>query len=217
MRDGLARLLAEEPEDHGEVVDAERPERVLVRADHAEVLAVAVDAGDVAELAGVDELLHLAQARVVEEQVARHEDAVARAGERDELLHLLAAHRGRLLDEDVLARLERLLGEGVVRRHRRRDRDRVDRVVCERFGERAGDVRLWVAGCVLGLPRLVRIDDPGELGELPDDPHDVLAPATDARVGDADHSFQTFSSTMPRRPSAFRRSTTRWASSTSCA
>ena len=69
--DRLARLLAEEPEDHREVVDAERQERVLVRADHAEVLAVAVDAGDLAELAGVDEVLHLAQAGVVEEQVAR--------------------------------------------------------------------------------------------------------------------------------------------------
>src|SRR6185312_1518902 len=44
VRDRLARLLAEEPEDHGEVVDAERPERVLVRADHAEVLTVPVDA-----------------------------------------------------------------------------------------------------------------------------------------------------------------------------
>ena len=76
VRDGLGRLLAEQPEDHREVVDAERPERVLVRADDAEVLAVAVDAGDVAELAGVDELLHLAQARVVEEQVPGHEHEV---------------------------------------------------------------------------------------------------------------------------------------------
>ena len=118
VRDRLHGLLAEQPEDHREVVDAERPERVLVRADDAEVLAVAVDAGDVAELAAVDELLHLLQPGVVEEQVSRHQDEPAGAGEVDELLHLLAAHRGRLLDEDVLARLERLLCERVVGRHR---------------------------------------------------------------------------------------------------
>ena len=42
---------SEQVEDHREVVHAERPERVLVRADDAEVLAVAVDAEHVAELA----------------------------------------------------------------------------------------------------------------------------------------------------------------------
>ena len=39
----------------------------------AEVLAVAVDAEDVSELAGVDELLQLHDGRVVEQEVARHE------------------------------------------------------------------------------------------------------------------------------------------------
>ena len=41
----------------------------------------------------------------------RHEDEIARRGERDELVHLDGAHRRRLLDEDVLAGLERLLRE----------------------------------------------------------------------------------------------------------
>ena len=52
--DRLGRLLLEQPEDDREVVDAERPQRVLVGADHAEVLTIAVDAGDLAELARVD-------------------------------------------------------------------------------------------------------------------------------------------------------------------
>ena len=77
MRDALVRLLVEQVEDHREVVDAERPERVLVRADDAEVLAVAVDAEHLAELARVDQLLQLPHAGVVEEQVARHEHEVA--------------------------------------------------------------------------------------------------------------------------------------------
>ena len=160
VRDDLRRLLAEQPEDDREVVDAERPERVLVRADHAEVLAVAVDAGHVAELTRVDELLHLAQAGVVEQQMPGHEHAVVGARERDELLHLLAAHRRRLLDEDVLARLERLLRERVVGRHGRRDRDGLDRVVGERLGERARDAGLRVARRVVGLSRRRRCRRP---------------------------------------------------------
>ena len=88
MRGADLGLLVEEVEDHREVVDAERPERVLVLPDRAEVLAVAVDAEHVAELARVDELLQLADARVVEEQMPRHEDEAAFGGDRDELLHL---------------------------------------------------------------------------------------------------------------------------------
>ena len=81
MRDRLDRVLADQPEDHREVVHAERPERVLVRAHDPEVLPVRVDAEHVAELARVDELLQLAHARVVEEQVAGHQDEVALGGE----------------------------------------------------------------------------------------------------------------------------------------
>ena len=53
----LDRVLVEQEQDHGEVVDAERPERVLVRPDAPQVLAVAVDAEHVAERTGVDESL----------------------------------------------------------------------------------------------------------------------------------------------------------------
>ena len=116
-------------------MDAERPERVLVRAHDAEVLAVAVDAEHLAELAGVDQLLQLPDAGVVEQQMARHQHEVALGRERDELVHLGGAHRRRLLDEHVLARLERLLRERVVRRHRRRDHDGVERPVGEQLVE----------------------------------------------------------------------------------
>src|SRR5919106_5961755 len=51
------RLLVEEVQDHGEVVDAERQERVLVGADDPQVLAVPVHAEHRAELARVDHLL----------------------------------------------------------------------------------------------------------------------------------------------------------------
>src|SRR5689334_22753352 len=67
---GELRVLVEQVEDHREVVDAERPERVLVGAHDPEVDALAVDAEDIAELAGVDQLLQLQDSGVVEEEVA---------------------------------------------------------------------------------------------------------------------------------------------------
>ena len=216
VRDRLARLLAEEPEDDRQVVHPERPERVLVRPDHAEVLPVAVDARDLAERAGVDELLHRAKTGVVEEQVTGHQHEVTRFRERDQLLHLLAAHRRRLLDEDVLARFERLPRQLVVRGHGRRDDHRVDSRVGEQLVERTGRARLRVPRGVVRQPLLVRVADPCELCELAHHADDVLSPAADARVGDAaGQSFQTFSLVIPARPVALRRSTTSCASSTS--
>ena len=47
------------------------------------------------------------------------------------------------------------------------------------------------------MPSLVGVDDPGELAQLSDDSDDILTPAADARVGDAGHSFQTFSPAIP--------------------
>ena len=164
VRDRLGRLLAEEPEDHGEVVHAERPERVLVRADPPEVHAVAVHDRDLAELAAVDELLHLPQPRVVEQQVAGHEHEAAGACQLDQLLHLRALHRRRLLDEDVLAGLEGPPGEGVVRGDGRCDHDGFDLVVREGVRVRVGDLRGGVARRVLAPPLLVRLADPGEVG-----------------------------------------------------
>src|SRR5258708_22335388 len=133
----------------------------------------------------------------------------------DELLHLLAAHRRRLLHEDVLASLERLLRKVEMRWHRGRDHHGVDGVVGDQVVEGCGDSRRGIPLGVLGLTLGVRVAYPGELRELRDDPHDVLAPATDSGVGDTDHSFQTLGLVTPWRPTAFRRSTTSAASSTS--
>ena len=215
----LLGLLVEQVQDHREVVDAERPERVLVLADHAEVLAIAVDAEDVAEVARVDHVLHLLHAGVVEQQVAGHQDELALRGEADELLHLHGAHRGRLLDEDVLPRFERLLRERVVGRHRRRDDDclevgsgehlcvvLVDRDVRIARGEPPAQLRVEVA-------------ERDERAEIVEVPREVRAPVAEADQADArlaaGHSLKTFSDEVPLAPVALRRSTTSWASSTS--
>ena len=59
----LVGLLPGEPQHHRHVVRAERPERVLLGAQLAEVEAVAVDVADVAELAGLDQLAQALEAR----------------------------------------------------------------------------------------------------------------------------------------------------------
>ncbi len=112
-----------EVEHHGEVVDAERPQSVLVLAELAEVLAVPVEVEHVAELPGLDQLLELRHRRVIEQQVSREEDEAALLRERDKLVGLRGRERRRLLDEDVLTGLERPAGELVMRRHRRGDDD----------------------------------------------------------------------------------------------
>ena len=71
------RLLLGQAQHDRDVVRAERPERVLVGAQLAEVQAVAVDVVHVAELARVDQLLQPHEAGVVLEQVADHQRAAA--------------------------------------------------------------------------------------------------------------------------------------------
>ena len=149
--------------------------------------------------------------------MAGHQRQVALLRERDELLHLVPAHRRRLLDEDVLARLQRLLGERVVRRHGRRDHDGVDLGVAEQLAEVVGDARVRMASREL-LARLGRdVAERAELGELVEVADEVLAPVAEPGHRDLGHSFQTLSESRPLSPVAFRRSTTSSAWSTSAA
>ncbi len=215
-RDRFHRILVQQVEDDREVVDAERPERVLVGPDAAEVLAVPVDAEHVPELARVDELLQLADAGVIEEQVSRQEHELALLGDRDELVDLRARHRGRLLDEDVLPGLEGELRELVVGRHRRRDYDGVELRIGEHLLEGLRPARLRIPALVLLALAVRGIGEPGELREVGEVAGEVPAPLAEPRLPDADaHRRQTLSEFLPFRPVAFRRSTTSCASSTS--
>src|SRR6201984_1066238 len=169
VRRGLDDLLLDQVQDHREVVDAERPERVLVLADHAEVLAVAVGDEHLSELAAVDALLQLLHGGVVEREVAGHEDEPPSLGEADQLLHLGGPHRRRLLDEDVLARLERRPRERVGRRDGGRAHDRLERrardLLLRREGGRDHEGVAVVRGEQLTeVPRDPRVRVP--LGEL---------------------------------------------------
>ena len=136
--------------------------------------------------------------------------------QRDELLHLVALHGRRLLDEHVLAGEKRALGQLVVRRHRRRDDDRVDAVVGEHLVEVARDPRLRMTLGEARAELVVGVAQPGQLGELVEVADEVPPPVAQAGLADPHgHSFQTFSPVIPARPIALRRSTTRLASSAS--
>ena len=197
-------------------MDAERPERVLVRPDDAEVLAVAVDVEHVAQLARVDELLELL--RRPGGRAARWPGISTRSrssASATRLVDLGCRHRRRLLDEHVLAGLERLLRELGVRGHGRRDDDRVERVV----GEQIVEVGRRPAACGK-RPRMrssgaaVRVADPARSASVVEVPREVGAPVAEARPDRDLQSFQTLSELRPVSPVALRKSTTSWASAT---
>ena len=105
-RKDLRRLLAARKVHHDrDVVGAKRPERVLVCPQLAEVEPVAVDVEDLAELAAVGELLELADARVVLEQVPDHQVPPRGLRRGDGALGVPHRLRERLLDKAVLAGL----------------------------------------------------------------------------------------------------------------
>ena len=110
---------------------AERPQRVLVGPQLAEVQPVPVDVQDPAEVAAVDELLELDDARVVLEQVADHQHAIRGSRRGDDRLGVGHGLRHRLFHEAVLARRQDALRERGVRRHGRGEDDGVERVVGE--------------------------------------------------------------------------------------
>ena len=125
MRDARG-LLAGEVQQDRDVVRAQAPERVLVGAQLAEVQAVAVDVVDVAQLAGVRDLLELVDARVVLQQVPDHEHLARAPRGLDDALGVGDGLGERLLDEAVLARIEDAHGQLGVARHRRGQHDGVE-------------------------------------------------------------------------------------------
>src|SRR5918992_3946640 len=207
-RAALVRLLGGEPQDHGHVVCAERPEGVLVAAQLTQVEPVRVDIAHFAELAGLDQLVHLLDAGVVLEKMPDHEHPVAGARGLDDLLRLLDRASERLLDKAVLARLEHLARQLGVRGHRGGERDRIERLVAEHLVEGAGRTssRKRPREPIQGLGRLVA--EPGELAfrQAVEVPCEVGTPVAEAHDPDSGHRRTRFGASIPRV--APRKSTT---------
>ena len=179
----LVRLLLGQVQHDGDVVGAERPQRVLVGAQLPEVQAVGVDVVDVAELTvGGDPLEHR-DARVVLEQVTDHEDPVRRGGRGDGPLGVGDGLGERLLDEAVLAGGQHALGQRRVGRHRGGEHDGIDALVREHVVERRGASRARVRRTDPGQRRLVGVAQPRHLAvpERREIPREVGAPIAQPR------------------------------------
>ena len=127
----LFRHLAHQPQEERDVVGGEAPERVLLGAHAPEVQSVRVQVQELAERPLVDQLAELEDGGVVLEHVADHQDPLPRLGEIDDLLRVGDRDRQGLLDQDVLAGVERVQRERGVRDGRRRDHDAGDVVARE--------------------------------------------------------------------------------------
>ena len=133
------RLRRQQVVHDRQVVDGEVPQHADVVLEQAEVHAHRVVVVDLAE-AVVDQLAHLADRAGVHEGVVDGQHEAAAIGLVDQALRLLGRRRDRLLDEDVLAGLERPHRQVEVARDRRRDGDRVDARVVQHRAEVAGDL-----------------------------------------------------------------------------
>jgi hypothetical protein len=107
--------------------------------------------------------------------MAGHEHERRDLRERDELFHLRAARRRRLLDERVLAGFQRAPGKLVVRRNRGRDHDAVDRLVGEQLVVVRVDARAWVARGVAPAQVIAEVAQRAERAELVEVPREVRA------------------------------------------
>ena len=141
-------LLVEQVEDHREVVDAERPERVLVacgscRGSGGSSRRRAPRRGRRSRPGA-----SRADRGVVEQQVARHQHEPSLLGQLARALPSRPrSSRAASRRSTCLPGLERALGELVMGRHRRRDHDRLElRVGEERRRSLVGDSRLRIAG-----------------------------------------------------------------------
>lgn len=92
--------------------------------------------------------------------MARHQDQAELLCELYEFLRLLRIGGERFLDEDVLACLQRLAGEPVVRPRRRRDRDGLDTGIGERRIEGSLDVDPRMTAPEFGDPFHVQLTEP---------------------------------------------------------
>src|SRR5215210_2606924 len=202
----LGGLLVGEVQEDGDVVRAERPQRVLVRPQLAEVEAVGVDVVDVAELARVGDLLELGDAGVVLEQVADHQDPPGLGSRGHGALAVGDGLRQRLLDEAVLARAQHLLGQRGVGRHGGGEHDGVELRVAEQVAEVGREARAREAAGHALARRLGGVAAPGQLaaGQAGEVARQVGAPV--AQPGDP-HSdrhapiLRAATTRSPARPS----------------
>ena len=206
----LDRVGVDQVQDDRDVVHAERPEHVLVRADLAQVHAVAVHVAHVAQLAGVDQLAQLLDAGMEAQQVADHQHEAAARDEVAQLVRLGGRPGHRLLDHDVLAGQDRPPGELEVRRHGRRQHHRAHVGVGQDIVVARGEAGLRIGGRVRRAGLLVGVAAPAQvgLGQRAEVAQQVLAPPAQADHADGDALAHSLTTLPSAAGTAFRKSIT---------
>jgi hypothetical protein len=159
-----ARLERQHVLHDRQVVDREIPDDVHVVLKQAEVHAHGIVVIQLAQLARRHERRDLAHGPRIHERVVDHQHEPPPLGLLDEPPALLARQGERFLNQHVLPRLQRRHREIEVRRHRGRDRHRVDRRVLNQIRGVAGGAD---AGIARGRRRhavrqeVARADQPG--------------------------------------------------------
>ncbi len=173
----LDQRLVQPVEEDREVVGGE-VEHDAVGLVFAEVHPRGGDEVDVAQHAVPDQVADLADRRAVEEGVAGQQHEVQVFGQDHQLRGLSRRAGQRLLDQHVLAGLQRLADELVMSVRRRRDRDGFQAGIFEGDVEVALEGRAGVDGAEVLDPPLVALAEAGEveLGPLDDVTDDVWAP-----------------------------------------
>src|SRR5579862_2064895 len=181
-------LARNEVEQDREIVRRRVPPHVRVALDASHAEALEGEMAHVAELAALDEPLHLAHHRIVEERFVDEQDAVPLPRRLDERAAFPRRQRERLLDPHVLPRLERGERHRVMARRRRGEDDRIDVVATQELRVVARAARGGIVGEEGGEPRRVDVAEAGhargvEPGEGADE---VLAPVAEADDADVD-------------------------------
>ena len=89
--------------DDADIVRREIPQGIDVGPDSTEVQPLTVDIANLAQLAGVEQLLHIPDRGVVDERMAHHDYEIALLSQFGQFIHLGNFGRERLLDKNVLA------------------------------------------------------------------------------------------------------------------
>ena len=144
-------LLADQRQDHRNVVRREAPQDALLAPDLPEIEPARVEVAQPAELAVAYRLLQPDEGSVVLQQMADHQGAFALSRDSAQRLGMADVERQRLLDEDVLCRLQRLGGEREVLGRRRRDRDAGDGPIPQHLGERTRRDLVFLGHVARGL------------------------------------------------------------------
>ena len=195
----------EQVEDDGDVVRRQVPRHVDVLLEEAQVEAPGADVLDLADVAGLDDLLDAAHGGGVDEGVPHHERQLLLRRQLDQFVALLRGLGHRLLDEGVLPRLEALLRQLVMEVDRRGDDHGVDFLVADDLLEVLRGLHRGIQLLHVGQPLLVLVADVPDLAlrqgtEVPDE---VRPPVPATHYRDVDLLLHVRSPLVGARPTDY--------------